>query len=55
MPPRTSFCLRNRSTGDIAVVQVNDLDYGNWAADIFLTYYRRTGTAQHAPVGEPGG
>lgn len=50
VPPGSSFCLRNRTTGDIAVVQVNDLDDGNWAADIFLSYYRHaTGTA--APTG----
>ncbi|NUS17915.1 MAG: hypothetical protein HOY69_42050 [Streptomyces sp.] len=33
---------RNRTTGDIAIVQVNDLDYGNWAADVFLSYYKHT-------------
>ncbi|MFF0309332.1 hypothetical protein ACFYSC_18045 [Streptosporangium sp. NPDC004379] len=40
VPPGTSFCLRDRNTGDIAVVRVNDLDYGNWAAAVFITYYR---------------
>ncbi|NUP69523.1 MAG: hypothetical protein HOW71_45995 [Nonomuraea sp.] len=42
VPPGSSFCLRNRTTGDIAIVQVNDLDYGNWAADVFLSYYKHT-------------
>ncbi|MEU6739382.1 hypothetical protein [Streptosporangium sandarakinum] len=52
--PGISFCLRNRSSGDIAVVQVNDLDDGNWAATVFITYYRRTGAPQPTPVGETG-
>ncbi|WP_225850183.1 helix-turn-helix transcriptional regulator [Streptomyces sp. HPF1205] len=44
-PPGTSFCLRDRPTGDIVVVQVIDLDYGNWAATVTLTRYRRTSPA----------
>lgn len=34
------FCLRSRATGDIAVVQVTDLDTGSWGAKVFLSYYR---------------
>lgn len=43
--PGTSFCLRDRPTGDIVVVQVIDLDYGNWAATVTLTRYHRTSSA----------
>lgn len=50
VPPGSSFCLRNRTTGDIAVVQVNDLDDGNWAADIFLSSYRHA-IGTDAPTG----
>ena len=40
-PAGTTFCLRWKLDGDIAVVHVLDLDTGNWAIKVSLDYYRR--------------
>ncbi|MEU6537685.1 hypothetical protein [Streptomyces sp. NPDC047000] len=42
-PAGTTFCLRWRLDGGIAVVHVLDLDTGNWAIRVSLDYYRHTG------------
>ncbi|MFI1069498.1 hypothetical protein [Streptomyces puniciscabiei] len=40
-PPGSTFCLRDTTRGDIAVVTVIDVDHGNYATTDDVTYYRR--------------
>ncbi|MEU8687368.1 hypothetical protein [Streptomyces sp. NPDC048665] len=39
-PPGSSFCLRDTTNGDIAVITVIDVDHGNYATTDDITYYR---------------
>ncbi|MFD4502740.1 hypothetical protein [Streptomyces sp. NPDC058457] len=39
-PPGRTFCLRDTTNGDIAVVTVLDVDHGNYATTDTVTYYR---------------
>ncbi|WP_330336078.1 hypothetical protein [Streptomyces sp. NBC_00557] len=41
VPPGTTFCLRDTTTGDIAVLTVIDVDHGDYATTDDITYYRR--------------
>ncbi|MGW7822494.1 hypothetical protein ACWGLF_31300 [Streptomyces puniciscabiei] len=40
-PPGSAFCLRDTTSGDIAVVTVIDVDHGNHATTDDITCYRR--------------
>ncbi|WP_217553162.1 hypothetical protein [Streptomyces sp. GbtcB6] len=42
-PPGRTFCLRDTTNGDIAVVTVLDVDHGNYATTDTVTYYRHRG------------
>ncbi|MFD4604416.1 hypothetical protein ACFWPQ_41175 [Streptomyces sp. NPDC058464] len=39
-PPGRTFCLRDTTNGDIAVVAVLDVDHGNYSTTDTVTYYR---------------
>ncbi|MBX7551853.1 hypothetical protein K1Y78_28530 [Streptomyces sp. tea 10] len=39
-PPGSTFCLRDTTNGDIAVITVTDVDHGNYATTDDITYYR---------------
>ncbi|MER6568826.1 hypothetical protein ABT288_22235 [Streptomyces sp. NPDC001093] len=42
-PPGSTFCLRDTTSGDIAVITVIDVDHGNYATTDDISYYRRRG------------
>ncbi|MET9079011.1 hypothetical protein ABZX95_44450 [Streptomyces sp. NPDC004232] len=39
-PQGSTFCLRDTTNGDIAVITVTDVDHGNYATTDDITYYR---------------
>ncbi|MGW3129556.1 hypothetical protein [Streptomyces sp. NPDC001123] len=44
-PPGRTFCLRDTTNGDIAVVSVLDADHGNYSTTDTVTYYRHRSRA----------
>ncbi|NUP43164.1 MAG: hypothetical protein HOY76_40640 [Streptomyces sp.] len=40
VPPGCTFCLRDRASGDIAVLTVIDVDHGSYTTTDDITYYR---------------
>lgn len=42
LPPGTSFCLRFKQSGDLAVIRIVDTDNGNYSAKLDIDFYQHS-------------